>query len=133
MSRRLAQTRGFFVCEIGYGVSFARPDCTRIEDGIVWAKPDLVRTESLLCDRPRTRAFWRSLTAAFESRYTCAARNSSRAARSSSRAARSSSRAARSSSRVETRCVPPHTRGRDAPRLAFHASSLRRGAARVPP
>ena len=23
-----------------------RPDCTRIEDGIVWAKPDLVRTES---------------------------------------------------------------------------------------
>jgi hypothetical protein len=28
-------------------VSFARPDCTRIEEGIVWAKPDLVRTDSL--------------------------------------------------------------------------------------
>jgi len=33
-------------CETGYGVSFAHPDCTRIEEGIVWAKPDLVRTES---------------------------------------------------------------------------------------
>jgi len=42
----MAQTRGSFVSETGYGVSFARPDCTRIEEGIVWAKPDLVRTES---------------------------------------------------------------------------------------
>ena len=42
----LAQTRGFFVCETRYGVSFARPNCTRIEESIVWAKPDLVRTEA---------------------------------------------------------------------------------------
>jgi hypothetical protein len=42
----MAQSLGFFVCETGYGVSFARPDCTRIEEGIVWAKPRLVRTES---------------------------------------------------------------------------------------
>jgi len=46
MSRRLAQMRGFSVCETGYGVSFARRDYTLIEEGIVRAKPDLVRTES---------------------------------------------------------------------------------------
>jgi hypothetical protein len=42
-----AQTRGFFVCETEYGVSFARPDCARIEEGSVWAKPDLIPTGSL--------------------------------------------------------------------------------------
>jgi hypothetical protein len=42
-----AQTRGVCVCETEYGVSFVRPDCARIEEGIVWAKPDVVRTESL--------------------------------------------------------------------------------------
>ena len=43
----MARTRGLFICGTGYGVSFARPDCTRIEEGIVWAKPHLVRTGSL--------------------------------------------------------------------------------------
>jgi hypothetical protein len=78
-----------------------------------WARGEPVQvTKALLCDRPRTRAFSRCLTVAFKSRQTCAAR---------------------SSTRVEIRCVVPHTRGRDAPRLAFRAAPLRRGAVRVPP
>jgi len=47
MSCHLGANAAFFVCETGYGESFARPDCTRIDEGIVWAKPDLVRTDSL--------------------------------------------------------------------------------------
>jgi hypothetical protein len=45
--RYLAAWQYFFVCETGYDVSLAGPECTRMKEGIAWVKPDLVRTESL--------------------------------------------------------------------------------------